>query len=583
MNSRMIKSDLGHRPAGVLLILVMASVCAIAQNGPRRASARVDSKTGAIIGRVVDENGLPHANIDVVVRPDTPEGLPVTHTITNRDGGFKVSGLERGLYNVSAAVPAYVPKSLYPSAVIYKDGDLVTLVLIKGGVITGAVTDVKGDPVVGIGVRVRMVNDETGRSYSDSGFSYDNMTDDRGVYRVYGLPTGTYVVAADGSIENRISGWRINVRGFSNDLPTYAPSSNRSGADEISVRAGEEVTGVNIGYRGERGSTISGIVNGLYDEHRMNVTLRSIVENGPRWYNQARGPGREFIFEGIPDGEYHLMAGTSSSDNTRQQSESLFLNVRAADMKGIELTVAPAASIKGTVVLEALKAPPPECTEKRQPQFPGTSVSAWKQVIEGARKKPQLVVSAGRVTPNVEGKITLSDVGAGQYYFALRFFHPQWFLKSIAFAPPNADPTDASRAWTTVKPGDQLSGLTFTLAQGAGSVSGQVSLAEGQTLPEKLVAFLVPAESERADEVLRYSAVPVDDLGRFWINAAPGRYWLLIQPGTDDTRYEVSKIRLPDGTANRAMLRDAAKEAKTEIEVKPCQEIKRPAVTLNSL
>jgi hypothetical protein len=73
--------------------------------------------------------------------------------------------------------------------------------------------------------------------------------------------------------------------------------------------------------------------------------------------------------------------------------------------------------------------------------------------------------------------------------------------------------------------------------------------------------------------VLRYFAVPVNSDGRFWLKAPPGRYWLFAQPGTDDTRYESSKVRLPDGTATRSSLRQAAEQSKTEIEVKPCQEI----------
>jgi hypothetical protein len=158
----------------------------------------------------------------------------------------------------------------------------------------------------------------------------------------------------------------------------------------------------------------------------------------------------------------------------------------------------------------------------------------------------------------------------------VRFSAQQWFLQSIAFAPPtpNGKSIDATRTWTTVKPGDQLSGLTFTLAQGAGLIRGEISLAEGQTLPEKTVAFLVPAEPERADEVLRYFAAPVYSDGRFWLNnVAPGRYWMLAQRGTDDTRYEVSKVRLPDGSEIRSSLRHAAEKAKTEIEIKPCQEV----------
>ena len=125
-----------------------------------------------------------------------------------------------------------------------------------------------------------------------------------------------------------------------------------------------------------------------------------------------------------------------------------------------------------------------------------------------------------------------------------------------------------------MKPGDQLSGLTFSLAQGAASVRGNISLAEGQTLPAKLVAYLIPAERERADDVLRYFAAPVNSAGGFWLpNIAPGRYWILAQPGSEDTRSEVSKIRLPDGAETRSSLRHVAEKTKTEIEVKPCQQV----------
>src|SRR5215217_2175499 len=194
----MIKFHWRHRSAGAFLILLFA-FCVCAQTG-QPATANVDTKTGVITGRVVNENGEPHVNASVWVRPDTPEGLPVTPTTTNRDGVFKLSGLTRGAYTVSAAVPAHIPKSP-DTRPVYKDEDIVTFVLIKGGVITGTVTDAKGEPVVGIGIRVRLARDESGRSYGDSGRYYDNMTDDRGVYRVYGLPSGTYVVSADGGAE----------------------------------------------------------------------------------------------------------------------------------------------------------------------------------------------------------------------------------------------------------------------------------------------------------------------------------------------------------------------------------------------
>jgi Carboxypeptidase regulatory-like domain len=561
-----------HRSGGTLLVLLFA-FCACAQTG-QPATAKVDTKTGVITGRVVNENGEPHVNASVLVRPDTPEGQPVAQTTTNRDGVFKLSGLERGAYTVSSAVPAHIPKS--PDArPAYKDEDLVTLVLMKGGVITGTVTSLKGEPIVGIGVRVRLARDESGRSYGDMGRYYDNTTDDRGVYRVYGLPSGTYVVSADGGVEDR-SLRRMSVNGFANDLPTYAPSSSREDASEINVRTGEEISDVNIRYRGERGSTISGILQGLPENNRgFSVRLTSLVEGGRWWDNQFQGASSEFAIDGVPDGDYNLEAMAYWSDLTRRKSEPILLHIRGADIEGLALAVLPLASINGRVVLEPLTAPPPDCNDKRQPQFSEMSVTAWQRVTEGAKKKPQFVWRAGGpAIPNPQGNLKISEVAAGEYYFAAQFWAQQWFLQSIALAPAgNVKPTDVKRAWTTIKPGDQLSTLTFTLAQGAGLVRGEITLAEGQKLPEKLVAFLVPAEPERAEDVLRYFAAPVNSEGRFWLNnVAPGRYWILAQPSTD-ARYEVSKVRLPDGAETRSSLRHVAEGTKREIELKPCQEV----------
>lgn len=564
-----------HRSAGAFLILLFASFCVCAQPA-EPATVNVNTKTGVISGRVVNENGEPLVNARVWMQPDTPQGVPGTPVTTNREGVFKLSGLEGGSYLVSAAAPAHIPK--FPDTrPVYKDGDVVTFVLMKGGVITGTVTNAKEEPVVGIGIRVRLARDESGRSYGETGRYYDNVTDDRGVYRVYGLRSGTYVVSADGDVENRSSA-RMSVNGFANDLPTYAPSSNREDAAEISVRPGEEISDVNIRYRGERGSTISGILRGVPEDNRgCSVRLTSLVQGGRWWDKQFQCPDSEFALDGIPDGDYNLEAMAYWSDLTRRRSESIVLHVRGADIEGLDLTVLPLASINGRVVLEPLLAPPPACNDKSQPQFSLMAVTAWRRVTEDGKKKPQFVWrTGGPATLNAQGNWKMSEVAAGELYFAARFSAQQWFLKSIALAPPetNVKPTDVTRTWTTIKPGDQLSTLTVTIAQGAAYVRGEISVPEGQKLPEKLVAYLVPAEPERAEEVLRYFAAPVNSAGHFWLNnVAPGRYWMLAQPGTDDTRYEVSKVRLPDGAELRSSLRYVAEKAKMEIELKPCQDL----------
>lgn len=567
-----------HRTAGALLILFAALICATAQlqQLPQTrtvpASAKIESKTGDISGKVVSEIGQPLANATVWVRPATPEGLPATSTTTNRDGIFKFSGLERDSYTVNASMPAYLPKSPEPNPAVQTTGDLVTLVLMKGGVVTGTVTNSKGEPVEAIAVRVEMVIDEAGRKTPS--ISYEGVTDDRGIYRVYGLPSGTYIVAADGT--NNYSPTGINA--FSIDMPTYAPSSSRDEADEIRVRVGEETSNVDIRYRGERGSTISGFVRGIRTgELGFSVALTSLAERGPRWNTPFQDPNGEFALEGIPDGEYLLVANAYWNGRDRGLSESMVLSVRGADIEGIELTPTALASVSGTVVLKELKEPVPGCTDKLQQQISTTNVTAWHRVIQDARKKPQFVWrSRSSETPNSQGNFTLRDLAANEYYFGVRFSGQQWYLQSIAFVPstPGGKPIDATRSWTTVKPGDQLSGLTFTFAQGATLIRGQITLAEGQTLPDKLSVYLVPAEAAHAEDPLRYFASPVSSEGNFWLNSVmPGRYWMLAQPGTDDTRSEVSKLRLPDAAKIRSSLRHTAEQMKTEIELKPCQDV----------
>ena len=567
-----------HRTAGALLILLLASIGATAQwpQLPRTqappATAKVETKTGNISGRVVNENGQPLPNANVWVRPATPEGQPVTNTTTNRDGVFKVSGLEKGSYTVTASIPAYMPKSPQSGPAVQNTADSVTLVFIKGGVITGTVINSRNDPVVAIGIRAEMVADESGRK--TPAFIHESMTDDRGVYRVYGLPSGTYIVSADGGANYSPTG----VNAFARDMPTYAPSSSREAADEISVRLGEETSGVDIRYRGERGNTISGVVKGTHTGDRgFSVNLTSLAEKGPRWDAPFQDDNGEFTLEGIPDGDYYLVATAYLNDRDRGLSESKVINVRGADIEGIELTPTPLASISGTLVLKNLKEPVTECTDKRQPQSWETIVSAWQRVIQGATKKPQFVWRApGNESPNAQGNFTLRQLAASDYYFGVRLPGQPWYLQSIAFVPaaPGGKPIDATRTWTTIKPGAQLSGLTVTIAHGAAVVRGEITLAEGQTLPDKLSVYLVPAEAAQAEDPLRYFAAPVNGTGNFWLsNVVPGRYWMLAQPRTDDTRTEISKLRLPDGAETRSSLRHAAEQKKTEIELKTCQDL----------
>lgn len=361
---------------------------------------------------------------------------------------------------------------------------------------------------------------------------------------------------------------------YDNDVPTYAPASNRDTAAEINVQAGEESNNVDIRYRGERGRIVSGTVSTQAGgPGGFSVILTSAADGGSEFtLNSFQTPrNKGFIFYGVDDGDYDVTARTTLGDGQWVLSTPKRIKVRGADVTGLELLVQPLGSVSGQLVLEELKTK--ECADKQPPMLTETQVSAWHKDDEAARSQPRFIWQLGApVLADAQGNVLLKNLAPGQYYFVTRFVAKTWYLQSVSLpAPPPKKVIDATRVWTSVKGGERISGLKITLAEGAGSLSGRVELPEGEALQEKLFVYLVPAETERAADPLRFYAGPVQEDGKFSLNnLAPGRYWILTKPASDTAQ---TKLRLPDETQTRARVRRDAEAAKTEIEFKPCQNV----------
>lgn len=577
--------DHTRRP-GIVVMLLLTSLSAVGQTQQPSSTDEASevATTGAITGRVVNENGQPLPNAAVFIRAfgSTGQGRGTT---TDNEGTFQSSGLDRVAYSISASVPAYTAPPRDPDstqATYYRVGDSVTLVLTKGGVITGSVTTSAVEPVVGVRVRAQMIRDGNGQPSRYGAMLRESTTDDRGVYRIYGLPTGTYLVMAGGGGNF----WGSRVSAFDTDAPTYSPSSARDTAAEINVRAGEETANVDIRYRGEPGHIVSGIASGPQpaDPLGFNLTLSSTQDGGSQWSNLSFQPpgSRGFVFSGVADGDYDVTAQSYFPGAEWTVSEPKRIKVRGADITGIEVTTKPLGSVTGRVMLEDSKAP--ECKGKRRPLFTETLVSAWHNEKDKAKDQPQFVWSLGGPSfPDKQGDISLRNLAPGQYHFIARFFAKYWYLQSISLQPsitPGAKaaqanrPVDAARNWTTLKTGERLSGLIIKLSEGAASLRGQIAVGEGEKPPPRLFVYLIPAEREKAEDVLRFFAAPVSSDGKITLNnLAPGRYWIVTQPAIESGLSPLTKLRLPDETETRAKLRRDAEAAKTEIEFKPCQNV----------
>ena len=605
----------GLRALLLLCLLVVAATparaqeSATAEQAPATTTARTRAvetlSTGSITGRVVSEDGRPLADTVVLLnRMYARAPGPPTNATTDSDGKFLVSGLEAGLYSVNAMQPGFtVPDALTDTSepAYYRIGDSVNLTLLKGGVITGTVRDANGEPVIAVPVRTLRLRDSLGRPATGrfTGFYPDRMTDDRGVYRIYGLPPGTYLVSAGGS--QRL----ILTNAYENDAPTFFPSSTRDTAAEVPVRAGEEATNVDIRYRGERGHTISGTVSGFLETKMpagVSITLR-----------QAAGGGFEtttfimpnvktgFALNGVSDGVYELAAQQWGVSNDSAASIPRRVTIKGADLTGIELVLSPLASISGRVQLEA---PPKEtCADGRGGTLTETAINARRdqknQTEEASRF--QFFSSSGGV-PNNQGEFTIPNLLTGTYRLSVRLPSDAWYVRSIslpsatvAAAQPTAPaksaqpksaatavaaPSSAAAASSpvvTLATGARLANVTVQIAQDAAGLRGRVVSAapegaEGASLPANLRVYLVPAERERAEDVLRYSEATAASDGVFsFQNLAPGRYWLIARSVPETETPERTPRPLAWDADTRVKLRREAEAANTAIELQPCQ------------
>ena len=230
----------------------------LSQKPEGRGTAR--AATGTIKGRVVSDDGRPAMNVSVIAQATTGTGTLKARRVDS-DGRFVFDEMSPALYIILATAPGYIDPSFSTEPSQWPHhltGAEVVITLIKGGVITGTVTNSKGEAVVGVPVHATLANGPPSSFVNFVSGGGISESDDRGVYRIYGLLPGQYTVSAGGSGQFG----QFGSNGFDLDVPTYYPSSTRDTAVPVSVRSGDATTGIDIKYRGLEGHSISGVVLG---------------------------------------------------------------------------------------------------------------------------------------------------------------------------------------------------------------------------------------------------------------------------------------------------------------------------------
>ena len=412
-------------------------------------------------------------------------------------------------------------------------------------------------------------------------------TDDRGIYRIYGLEAGYYQVAAGGRSVQSVN---LVHGAYDADAPTYHPSSTIDTAAEVLVRAGDEAANIDIRYRDIRGHSLSGTVLGSKGsgQEAISVFLTRASNGMPEstTYVFPMAKEKSFAFDAVVDGEYFVTAmlgsglmGEGSEGMNLSLSPQRRVTISGADVTGVELALEPLASIAGRTTIEpadpALKA---ECKTIRSVRPEEIVISTRR---EGANKPEDqsitILAMFKDTTPNEKGEFTAAFLRGGVQRLSVQLPGEQHYLKSMTLPGPvpNGKLVDAAKSGVKLKPGDKVKGLVVTVGQGAAGFQGKVVTGKDNKPPsEKMRAYLVPAEPEAADQVLRYFETDITDEGGFvFTSLAPGQYWLVARVVSDAEQADVDRIPVAWDEGGRTSLRFEGEASRQTIELGACQRL----------
>jgi len=386
------------------LVLAMVLHVAIGQTTAPAGSAG-QIPTGSITGRVtLDGKPLPEVSVLLVPIEPSTRSAPnnsSSQTVTDSDGKFRMMMVPAGVFTLTIPPGSFVisqngygPTGKVVAVRAGEGVDGINLALERGGIITGQVTDADGLPAIGQRMTLEAVAEGGTRRPIETGPPGD--TDDRGIYRLYGLPAGKYLVST------RSTG---ALSGYSS---VYYPGVTQvSEAGIVEVVEGEEKRDVNIALTPLSGYSVSGrVVNSLTGSPVPNIRYR-LAENtkktkraGTMTEGRTNEKG-EFQSSPIPAGSYLIFALPDSQSDVF--SDSVPLVISDSDLQNIEIKVHRSTTLNGALFIEGIDSA----------NAPETSSSLWVSAGQYDETGRLNTVST-RV--NKDGSFTVSRLRPGKTY-----------------------------------------------------------------------------------------------------------------------------------------------------------------------
>jgi carboxypeptidase family protein len=519
------------RLVGLILFFLSPLVFAQTQNnGPRNSS---------ISGRII-VNNAPAANIKVSavetkgdeatfsvvgLSPSERQGSTAT---TDAEGRYRISGLPDGKFSVKVESATFVPDKQgggNTRTVVLDDNDEaknIDFSLVRGGVITGRITDSQGRPVIAKSVRLQMVNEQGQKRDHNAPFGTDMyLTDDRGVYRLFGLTPGRYIVSSGSST------WGNIGRKFPT---TYYPGvAGEDQATIIEVKGGSEATGIDITLGGASSGyeALGRVIDAETGNPIQQVSLMcfGIGAEGNKGFSGYNGNAKtdaqgQFRFAGLPSGRYSLSLSPDMDILTggiEYYIENATFEIAESSSTGIEVRAKRGGSISGVVVMDNNTAS--SLRNKLGQMVLSASVSK-KEEQQDSSFDPFSGQRTARI--GADGMFRISGLSPGEVDFG--FF-------TLAGGNPSVVRVERDGAEVRnkleIRPGESINGVRVVVAFGTGVIRGQVTVSGGN-FPEGSHLMVIANRTGGRDNRGTAQA-EVDNKGRFTIQGlVDGEYELVL-------------------------------------------------------
>jgi len=326
---------------------------------------------GLISGLVLDaSSGRPMRRVQVTLA--SPEAnRPSLAVSTDDNGRFEFHELPAGSYSLGARRLAYLSSSFaetdyarLPRVFPLRAGESLEGIVMRlrpAGVIAGSVSFADGEPAIGVPVLLYV------EYYFRSRHGFlrvaTSLSDDRGEYRVYGLPAGRYYAMA--AYTPPVAGTGVLPQppleedGNATEagpVITYFRSAHRPmEAQPIPLRQGEEVLKTDLVLATARAYAVRGLVRTASGAvGGASIRLR---QPGPSGNADMDAPvAAEMLGDGtfeivnVTPGQYTLLVDGSGTEGSL--AGRLPITVAGGDVEHLEILLLPHAQLAGKVVVD---------------------------------------------------------------------------------------------------------------------------------------------------------------------------------------------------------------------------------------